>query len=148
MCGTPADGIEPALTLKFHFARAAILGGAALCRMVVGPAARDRIGCGGRGLHAGLRKRDQAEGEETADHQRAREAARNVRTAMRTTCSMRASGGGGAKLNRTGLNSVDWQASMNWAAATSQSSTTSVPASTRRWMYDASIAMPQAGPDS
>jgi len=53
---------------------------------------------------------------------------------MRTTCSMRASGGGGAKLNSTGLNSVDWQASMNWAAATSQSSTTSVPASTYRWM--------------
>ncbi len=46
-----------------------------------------------------------------------------VRTAVPTTCAMACASGSSRKLNSTGLNSVDWQASRNWAAASSQSST-------------------------
>jgi hypothetical protein len=44
-----------------------------------------------------------------------------VRTAMRTTCSIWLNSGACLKLYSTGLNSVDWQASLNCAAATSKS---------------------------
>ena len=42
---------------------------------------------------------------------------------MPTTRFTRSGGGGGAKLKRIGLNSVDWQESRNCAAASSQSGT-------------------------
>ena len=54
---------------------------------------------------------------------------------------IRSDGGGGPKLNRIGLNSVDWQASMNCAAAISQSSIASSPASTFDRRYAASCAI-------
>jgi hypothetical protein len=53
-----------------------------------------------------------------------------------------------AKLNSTGLNSVDWHASMNCAAATSQSSIARFPARTWTSRYSASRLIPCAGPVS